>query len=200
MEIAKQCTKRVLEQSLMDFPISSYYLYEKLGVVTALSLIDDELACDPISTPQQLLVPTSKGLKLLDLFPKFDEDFDEDDSIDNNSDASSNDTDSDWGHESQEVGNNNESDNANGKRRMKALRYFRRRYKKNKMNVDKYEEMNKEVEFEDPSWWKLLPSLKCIGLAGLLVDKSEEELSNSLKNEKSVSSTFVDTKRYIPGE
>ena len=59
-------------------PANSYFL-EKLGVVTALALIDDELACEPHSTPQQLLIPSENGLKLLDLYPSYDDDFDEDD-------------------------------------------------------------------------------------------------------------------------
>lgn len=66
---------------LLNIPPASLYLLEKLGVVTALTLIDDELACDPFSTPQQLLIPSGQGgLKLLDLCPVYEEEDGEDDS------------------------------------------------------------------------------------------------------------------------
>ena len=61
--------------ALLSIPPASLHLLEKLGVVTALTLIDDELACEPFSTPQQLLIPSGQGgLKLLDLCPVFDDD------------------------------------------------------------------------------------------------------------------------------
>lgn len=57
-----------------------------------------------------------------------------------------------------------------------------------------------EVQFKDPGWWRHLPSLKCIGLACLLVDddkychqrndregKKDEGVSAVLENEKSIS-------------
>ena len=68
------------EDTLLNIPPASLYLLEKLGVVTALTLIDDELACDPFSTPQQLLIPSGQGgLKLLDLCPIYEEDENDDD-------------------------------------------------------------------------------------------------------------------------
>ena len=97
MQFAKLCTKQALEQSLVDFPGASLYLYEKLGVVTTLSLIDDELACDPVSAPQQLLLQTSSGLKLLDLFPKYEEDDSDDGSCHEDGSHDSSSSDSDWG-------------------------------------------------------------------------------------------------------
>mmetsp|Transcript_31329 Transcript_31329/g.65513 ORF Transcript_31329/g.65513 Transcript_31329/m.65513 type:complete len:1636 (-) Transcript_31329:697-5604(-) len=60
--------------SLLSIPPASLHLLEKLGGVTALALIDDELASEPFSTPQQLLIPSGQGgLKLLDICPVFDD-------------------------------------------------------------------------------------------------------------------------------
>ncbi len=176
LELANACIRKVLESSLMDFPIASSFLFEKLGVVTALSLIDDELACDPVSTPQRLLIPTSNGLKLLDLFPKYEEDSDDESSDDENkmthrrrarSIASSHDSDSDWGDEPPDIHRHGSSSRLQNLRAVK----FRRWYKKKNLSTRKLEPPKPtEVEFEDPNWWKYLPSLKCIGLGSLLVD------------------------------
>ena len=60
--------------ALLSIPPASLHLLEKLGVVTALALVDDELACEPFSTPQQLLVPSAEGgFSLLDICPVFEE-------------------------------------------------------------------------------------------------------------------------------
>jgi magnesium-transporting ATPase (P-type) len=63
---------------LIPIPAASMCLLEKLGVATAFSLVDDELACETNSTPQQLLIPSANGLKLLDLCPTYDDDDDDD--------------------------------------------------------------------------------------------------------------------------
>ena len=170
--------------TLLNIPPASLYLLEKLGVVTALTLIDDELACDPFSTPQQLLIPSGQGgLKLLDLCPVYEEEEDVD------------------GSEGMENGGNNQSprvrrsnsadnvssdsDDSNDETRFifnhsfyaprKTLRSIRK-YKKKKFASGKVREekeddeereeykVSSEVQFEDPQWWKFLPSLKCIGL------------------------------------
>ena len=61
--------------SLLSIPPASLHLLEKLGVTTCLALVDDELACEPFSTPQQLLIPGGQGgLKLLDICPALDGD------------------------------------------------------------------------------------------------------------------------------
>lgn len=196
LQLANFCAKEVLESRLMDFPIASLFLYEKLGVVTALSLIDDELACDPVSTPQQLLIPTSKGLKLLDLFPKYDEDSDDESDDDKHlsirrrggSIASSIDSDSEWGDNPP-----HENDNRSGakNKKLQALIKFRRKYRKRNLSSKKFEPPKPtEVQFEDPNWWKYLPSLKCIGLASLLVD-SPEQIESKDDSRKS--------DNYIPG-
>lgn len=59
------------EEGLIKIPPANYFLLEKLGIVTALTIVDDELACESHSTPQQLLIPSGNGLKLLDLCPNF---------------------------------------------------------------------------------------------------------------------------------
>ena len=58
---------------MIKIPPKSSNLLETLGAITAASIIDDEIVCKPYSTPQQLLIPSASGLKLLDLFEKFDE-------------------------------------------------------------------------------------------------------------------------------
>ena len=69
------------EDDLIKIPPAGTFLLEKLGVVTALTIVDDELACESHSTPQQLLIPSGNGLKLLDLCPNFGDDV-EIDSVD----------------------------------------------------------------------------------------------------------------------
>ena len=64
---------------LVRVPPASINLLEKLGAVTAFTLVDDELACEPQAIPQQLLIPSEKGLKLLDLCPAYDDDTNSDD-------------------------------------------------------------------------------------------------------------------------
>ena len=56
--------------------------------MTAASIIDDEIVCKPYSSPQQLLIPSAKGLKLLDLFETFDKGMEKQDSESYDSDES----------------------------------------------------------------------------------------------------------------
>ena len=176
---------------LIKIPPASTYLLEKLGVVTALTLVDDELVCEPYSTPQQLLIPSGNGLKLLDLCPNFGDEDMELDSVDerrehgsrskrhsksfgdSSHDSDSDDDESDEGEIYQHV--------SAPKRTLQALR---QRYKKTttalsgKRNISLSGRINKydalleenEVIFEDPLWWQYLPSLKCIGLACALME------------------------------
>eukprot|EP00956_Cyclotella_meneghiniana_P018433 scaffold30656_cov62-Cyclotella_meneghiniana.AAC.9 len=70
----------IVSSSLLTIPPASMHLLEKLGLVTAIALIDDELACEPHSTPQQLLIPSKDGgLKILDLCPIFEDEYSTDD-------------------------------------------------------------------------------------------------------------------------
>ncbi|KAL7537913.1 hypothetical protein ACHAXR_009079 [Thalassiosira sp. AJA248-18] len=179
--------------ALLSIPPASLHLLEKLGVVTALALVDDELACEPFSTPQQLLIPSGQGgLKLLDICPVFDGDAystgDEDNENTNmrgssrpNSDLISIDSD-----DSNEETRFNHSFSVP----VRTIRKIRRNYRKKKYvsggrrqrgaqegsfhqyGVIRGDEDDDDVEmqFEDPNWWQYLPSLKCIGLGCLLVE------------------------------
>ena len=172
-------------------PPSSWSMVEKLASASALSLIDDELVCEDRSTPQQLLIPSSQGLKLLDLYPKFLENLDEneDDSL------VSSDSDSTL---SDDV---NESNiNTLSKRTRRLLNIRRKLLSRMKLDQLKDRESDDsisiesrkdeyEVQFEDPLWWKFLPSLKAIGLACLLINQNSdtnesEEQGNTLQHEE----------------
>jgi hypothetical protein len=169
--------------SLVHVPPASLNLLYKLGVATAFSFIDDELVCEPQSIPQQLLIPSAKGLKLLDLCPTY-ESFDGEDSessteirrhrlksldVEQNDDS---DSDSD--------------DALKDHHHMPSQKKAKRRFLRKSFNLNgrrKRDEENEyldleltdfEVQFEDPTWWQHLPSLKCIGLACLLVEPIEE--------------------------
>ena len=177
---------------LIKIPSASTYLLEKLGVVTALTLVDDELACEPYSTPQQLLIPSGNGLKLLDLCPNFGDEDMELDSVDEREESSRNNRRSkafgDYPHDSDSDDDDDESDEGEIYQHVSApkrtLQALRRRYKKTatafsgKKNVSRSGRINKydalleenEVIFEDPLWWQYLPSLKCIGLACALME------------------------------
>lgn len=203
---------------LIKIPPASTYLLEKLGVVTALTLVDDELACEPYSTPQQLLIPSGNGLKLLDLCPNFgDEDAMELDSVDERGEYglrskrrsksfgdSSHDSDSD--DDESEEGEIYQHVSA-PKRTLQALR---QRYKKTaaalsvKKSISRSGRINKydalleenEVIFEDPLWWQYLPSLKCIGLACALMEyentaEPTRSSTKNLKEKKSKSSVSI---------
>ena len=191
---------------LLDIPPATGYLLEKLGVVNALALVDDELACEPYSTPQQLLIPSGQGLKLLDLCPNLGDDV-EVESINTETSLSktrkhqtgekrtksysSNDLDSDDSDEEQEYQHTSAS--------RRTLQAIRRRYRKKAISSPNRRGSTPQycrygaglaedngVQFEDPQWWHHLPSLKCIGLACLLVgSKDDDDLSQSEKVEKS---------------
>ena len=212
--------------NLLPIPPANSYTLEKLGAVTALALIDDELACEPYSTPQQLLIPTEHGMKLLDLYPTNDEENEEDGSTSNDMQnnhynsqskpkrgisfgSNENDSDSDLSDlEDQAISSN--------LARTSFLAFKRRRYRKKGLQISSSElrqiltggdmETAVEVQFEDPAWWKLLPSLKCIGLACLMVDynpkfakkngqqQDDSSLSNRASKNKQVAAFPVSKK------
>lgn len=181
--------------SLVHVPPASLNLLEKLGVATAFTLVDDELVCEPQAIPQQLLIPSGKGLKLLDLCPTY-----EDDSDDENFDNS--DSSVEFKRNRQRSGdaelNNLDSDSdsdddlkdhhAVPRRRQPRRRLLRKAFrvsvsKPNRSTTGEEnlesESGDHEVQFEDPTWWQHLPSLKCIGLACLLVDHKDDSLGPS---------------------
>lgn len=152
-------------------PTASTCVLEKLGVVTAFTLVDDDLVCNPYSIPQQLLIPSSQGFKLLDICPTFDDDSEEESATDGStvrkrgrSFDHDSDSDSDDGRPSQHPTTTS-----------KRLKAFRRRLLSRKELIkessSEFSSGHPDVQFEDPLWWQFLPSLKCIGLGCLLVDE-----------------------------
>ena len=183
---------QVKGMDLIDFPPISMCLFEKLGNVTATAFIDDELICEPQLTPEQLLIPSSTGLKLLDLFPKHrdieeyskkdDESSDEKPSQRSKSfrertlkrilsSASDDDSDSDWDEEMRD------SRIFRRRRILSALKQRMVHRRENSQLLSSFQrslqesEHSVEVQFEDPSWWRFLPSLKCIGLSCLVLEE-----------------------------
>lgn len=162
--------------NLVRVPPASMNLLENLGVATAFALVDDELACENHSVPQQLLVPSREGLKLLDLCPVYDEDDDDSgtkDSIAPRKRRGSFESESD-------------SDEENSvaflglkrkvlRRRTVKRKRIRRREEEEEENSTASDDSTDsyEVQFEDPLWWHYLPSLKCIGLSSMIVDRVE---------------------------
>jgi hypothetical protein len=189
-----------LRHPLVRIPPASLNLLEKLGVATALALVDDELACDPHAVPQQLLVPSAKGLKLLDLCPTYEDD--DDDATDGDDDSShhrqpsyhpwegkrrvgedSDDEDA-WSEDGTTVHNSSALRRKFLNRTRRRRRNVKRK-KKRKLSEegdasdDSDDESSIDVQFEDPTWWQHLPSLKCIGLAGLVIDGAKESVFKS---------------------
>ena len=157
------------QPKLVRVPPASLHLLEKLGVATAFALIDDELACEPHAIPQQLLIPSGRGLKLFDLCPTYGND--ESDtgshpgSLVRRSRARSFDSDSE-----SEDGSQDFSTSLRKKLRGRSIRHHRFRVSVDENTVTTSNSLY-EVQFEDPSWWQYLPSLKCIGLACLMRDQ-----------------------------
>lgn len=172
--------------TLMSVPAASLCLLEKLGVCTAFTLVDDELACDHFSTPQQLLIPSANGLKLLDLCPVYDDDIDsEDESIEEKEENQKRGASSVFNFHDSDSDSEVNAQAAPGQRSIAfgALRRRRkRRRRRAQSNTDSIKEGTEDekdgVEFEDPLWWQHLPSLKCIGLASLVFDSDGESVES----------------------
>lgn len=189
---------------LVRIPPFSLNLLETLGVATAFALIDDELACEPSAIPQQLLIPSSRGMKLLDLCPTYDEDYSDDESC----------SDTFTGSGRKPRGRSFDSDsseeatpNFNSSLRRKVLpaRYLKRRRTQNENDSgdgsDDTEDSSFEVQFEEPLWWQHLPTLKCIGLACLVVDEKRKNTfecrDNSVRRSDSGVSELADAKSSL---
>lgn len=169
--------------TLLSIPPASFYLLEKLGVVTALALVDDELACEPFSTPQQLLIPSGQGgFTLLDICPVFDDDDDgysteDEDNNNNNSDENinKNNNNSDSDSDSNDETKYKHSFSAPARRLRKIKRNYKKKSKKHIISTTStstglvrrlqkvgestrfpaaYDDDEIEVQFEDPQWWK----------------------------------------------
>lgn len=196
-----QSSAHNVSRSLLTIPPASMHLLEKLGLVTAITLVDDELACEPHSTPQQLLIPSKDGgLKILDLCPAFSEedeystDSEEIEQTNNHSSRSSTqlrrsldmmatDLDSDDEDVYETRFAHSFSAPARSLRKKLKKRYNRKRsssrafwFGVNKKNSQAYPLLDDaDVQFEDPNWWQFLPSLKCIGLSCMLIESKDEK-------------------------
>lgn len=159
-------------------PPASIPVLESLGVATAFALVDDELACAPHSIPQQLLIPSKKGFKLLDLCP------DGDQFEDSQDDRSGSDSDTTTWRKTRGNSEDDSDDdsvlsvpvhNLSFRNVPKRLRR-RRRLSSRVSTVDGVEQTLRptKVQFEEPHWWQFLPSLKCIGLACLLNEEAKQ--------------------------
>lgn len=151
------------DQELLRVPPASLNLLEKLGVATAFTLIDDDIICEPDAVPQQLLIPSGKGLKLLDLCRTYDDGDDAStfsESYSRSRGASFADSDSDSADSQPTHSGHNRS-------RVGTKRHFALRN-----HVKQGDCAQCAVEFEDPSWWQFLPSLKCIGLACMAIEEN----------------------------
>lgn len=188
----KQCPSSSSADSLLSIPPASLHLLEKLGVVTALALVDDELACEPHSSPQQLLIPSGSGqggFTLLDICPVC---YSTDDGESEEKDANP--------PSRRQSSVSFDSDDSNEDVRFvhsfsaprRTLRKFATNYrKKNYLDIRRRQsgayqgsgqvsgfstgvgsdDRGDQFEFEDPEWWTYLPSLKAIGLACLMVEE-----------------------------
>lgn len=186
-------TSTVLRQSTSDkslanaialqIPPASLRVVEKLATVSCVSFVDDDLICSSSSCePQQILLPTTSGLKLLDISRGFGED-DDDDGSDSSDDedtfprthrTSSFDTTS-YAY----ADSSSDSEDEKTKKGKKG----KRRWRKNKKALHSQSSLLQssevssalygEMEFDDPRWWEHLPSLKGIGLAALILEVAQ---------------------------
>lgn len=154
-------------ERLIRIPPASLGLLENLGVATALALVDDELACEPHAVPQQLLIPSAKGLKLLDICPTYDDE-DSDTGKDSDTQRGRNKGKS-FDSDSSEDGTQNYT---SLRRKVVRTSRMKRREVKGSEGIDATEDdTSVGVQFEEPTWWQHLPTLKGIGLAGLVMDE-----------------------------
>ena len=215
---------------LIPTPAVNLCFLEKMGVTTAFCIIDDDLACEPRSTPQQLLIPSGHGLKLLDLCPNFENESEMEsqegrggntaygrasrkhtNSV-NSSLHSDSDSDDEQltGASANAIANENENSNISTQSlKASTFNVLRRKWRKgskrgaskkglnlsnpNLRNDSEAEsdKLENEVQFEDPNWWKFLPSLKCIGLTCLLTRADESTLHEIEESNEAASSSDV---------
>jgi hypothetical protein len=166
-------SQRPHRSKLIRVPPASVHLLEKLGVATAFTLVDDELACEPQSIPQQLLIPSAKGLKLLDLCPAHDGDSD----VESDSEAGGSRKQRGKSFDSDSESEDGTQNNPTPRRRKVLPRRMRRHKSRVRVRPDDeaagQDATRFDVQFEEPNWWQYLPSLKCIGLACLLLDETQ---------------------------
>lgn len=187
-EALKLCEDKTSTRSkLIRIPPASLNVLDVLGLATALALVDDELACEPHSIPQQLLIPSGQGLKLLDLCPEHD------DKIVNNSFVESVNTRTRGKSFDSDLDSDDSKERLNGSVLRRNILRRNRDHKKRQLESssgsENFEFGRFDVQFEEPNWWQHLPSLKCIGLACLLNDgkPSSETLIDTTTVKKNVS-------------
>ena len=172
----------------LPIPIPSQFsnIVEKLANVSCVAFVDDDLICSSRSCePQQILIPTTSGLKLLDIEKKYDDDDEDDSDSDNDNDRAG---EIDYESRSKSHGlsmdggalgtygyvlsdSSDSDDEYVGRKKSKSTNKISHRNKKHRrkgradrvLNNQLVDTMFDEMEFEDPRWWEHLPSLKGIG-------------------------------------
>ena len=187
-------TRSIRRAKLIRIPPASTHLLEKLGVANAFALIDDELACEPQSIPQQLLIPSAKGLKLLDLCPVHEGE-------ENDDESATGETNTGQRPRGKSFDSDSESDDETFSRQTSIRRkVLPKRLRRNitrsgvEQNLPLDESSGRDisrydVQFEESDWWHFLPSLKCIGLACLLHDEGSTINETNEQEIRSVDST-----------
>lgn len=170
--------------NLVRVPPASMNLLEKLGVATAFTVVDDALICEPQAVPQQLLIPSEKGLKLLDICPTYEDESDSDDEGDVDTFTLSRREGGDFqDSDSESEGQLEHHHHVPSRKKRRRLLRKAHRDTVEDVGLDEQREsadaVDHEVQFEDPLWWQHLPSLKCIGLACLLVEQKNRVTENS---------------------
>jgi hypothetical protein len=181
--------RRQANSRLVRVPPATLNLLEKLGVCTAFALVDDDLACESSAIPQQLLIPSRNGLKLLDICPTYDDESSkgtENDSAVGSVGRKRPGDDSDSASEAEE-GLRFRSTLRRKFLKPRALKRTRQRRRPvseiDDVSSTGSDDSDFEFQFEDPRWWQHLPSLKCIGLSCILVDETMPKTSDSTKSD-----------------
>ena len=156
---------------IIRVPPASVYLLEKLGVATAFTLVDDELACEPHALPQQLLIPSGKGLKLLDMCPTYEDESGDESTVDPSLSTRRRNKSFDINEHDSDTDSDGPALPDVSRRRTKKKNIFRLRRKRRVSSNDSHSHtlgdgtdnalpVDQEVQFEDPNWWQHLPALK----------------------------------------
>ena len=179
-----------MSQRLVRVPPASLSLLEKLGVCTAFTLVDDELAYELNAIPQQLLIPSAQGLKLLDLCPVYDDDEASEDSDLDSSEDERRERARSVDHDDDSSESDEEAQPFRSTLRQKILkrRLLRRRSRKRVTSQESLSDRESvgegtfEVQFENPTWWHHLPALKCIGLSCMVNENSKQGALDQQQN------------------
>jgi len=207
----------------LEIPPQSCKLLERLGVVTASSIIDDEIVCKPFSTPQQMLIPSARGLKMLDLSvgPTSNNNESEEGSensydpnvtsprkrvsVASSSSSSSSDSDDEDKVAVDNLGRRIKTSFRRVKQQSRPQGNINPNSRFNKMSrmvknmavaAVGMKEEEEDVSFEDPLWWKHLNSVKAIGLASMLVERAERRESVVDQGVEVAENTDLDSNLY----